>query len=104
MHKPTLEDLKKQATRSMESSVKHVYTLADKFKQDPDKESRLANLMCKPCHYKVAIAGQAFTKAICHGCGEEMMFSNTNTHALCQKCAKDNNMCTRCGCDLASEI
>lgn len=79
--------------------VKHYVDMARKLTTDPDQERRLQQLNCAPCHYISRMAGQAFTKWHCGVCGKEGMHHNTATPAVCNECAKEHDLCGRCGGD-----
>lgn len=83
---------------------KDVVKLAKKVTEDPDKELRLVNNLCKRCAYTNTIAGQAFTSYQCGICEQEQIYHNTSTPVLCLKCAKQHNLCVGCGADLNGKI
>lgn len=87
--------------RSIER-VRHTTALALKYVTDPDKLSRLSEaLECIPCYYNGSrIGGAAMTQRPCGVCEEMMMFGNTCTDVVCQKCAKQYELCLHCGSDL----
>lgn len=75
--------------------------LANSARLDSDKEARMLRHFCKACHYSgPRVAGQAFTSVPCMSCAEEMTFSTTSTDALCLSCAKDLDLCKKCGADI----
>lgn len=71
------------------------------FELDLYEDQRLKKQECKTCYYlKNSMAGQAFTKYACGNCGKEQMYHNTNTPRYCEECAKEFNVCIRCGAEL----
>lgn len=76
-------------------------SLADKFKNDPDKKERHKKQECPVCFYiDSRIGGAMMTTVICATCDEVMRFSSTNTDLLCLKCAKRMGLCKHCGSDV----
>lgn len=73
---------------------------AEKVANDSEKDSRLNAQLCKACHYFDRIGGQAFTMRPCMSCGSEEQYGSTATDVLCMPCAKDGDLCKRCGGDL----
>jgi hypothetical protein len=69
------------------------------YDNDTDKEYRKSAQLCRYCYYtgKNALAGQAFTDALCIDCGKHMTFPTTSTDQLCPDCAKKRNLCKHCG-------
>jgi len=70
--------------------------------EDPDKDARIDNQICKCCHYIMAggVSMQAFTNRDCEECEVEMMFPTSDTHKYCLSCAKKEKLCKRCGADI----
>lgn len=75
--------------------------MALRYATDPEKTARRAKQLCMVCYYRESVmAGQAACKAQCGICDEVMLFSNTNTDALCCQCAKNHELCKHCGADI----
>lgn len=77
---------------------------AEKVANDTEKEARLNAQLCKACHYFERIGGQAFTMRPCMSCGSEEKYSSTVTDVLCKSCAKEGDLCKRCGGDLEMRV
>lgn len=72
------------------------------YDNDAEKKDRRAEQLCRYCYYtgKHAMAGQAFTDALCVDCGKQMIFATTSTDRLCPDCAKKRNLCKHCGAEM----
>jgi predicted RNA-binding Zn-ribbon protein involved in translation (DUF1610 family) len=72
------------------------------YDNDVEKKNRRAEQLCRYCYYtgKYAMAGQAFTDALCVDCGKQMTFATTSTDWLCPDCAKKRNLCKHCGAEM----
>ena len=72
------------------------------YDNDTEKEYRKSAQLCRYCYYtgKNALAGQAFTDALCIDCGKHMTFPTTSTDQLCSECAKKRNLCKHCGAEI----
>jgi hypothetical protein len=68
------------------------------------EERRVAQSECKECFYRDSWAGQAFTEFTCKGCKKEVSHQNTNTPTYCNDCAKEKNICRRCGLTLEVKV
>lgn len=88
------------ATTMANNRIKSTLKLAERLQTDPEKSKRLEDQLCLSCYYYNAIAGQAFTNRECGLCGEDQLYGNTNTDALCKTCAKEHQLCKHCGGDL----
>jgi hypothetical protein len=88
------------ATLISSSRVKSAMKLAEKLRDDPDRERRLASHRCLACFYFTGLAGQAFTQRDCGACGCSQTYPSTSTDALCMPCAQDRFLCKHCGGDL----
>ena len=72
------------------------------YDADPEKAIRISEQLCRYCYYrgKHALAGQAFTDALCIDCGKQMTFATTSTDQLCIDCAKKRSLCKHCGAEI----
>ena len=69
-----------------------------RYEKDLEKDERIAKMLCKACFYKSdAIGGDAVTQSPCAICGKIVTYPSTYTDALCEKCAKEKNICKHCG-------
>ena len=70
------------------------------YYSDPRKAHRVKEAhLCKYCYYFYTdrIGGCAITVVGCGNCGEEIVFGNTCTDVLCDKCAAELKACKHCG-------
>lgn len=67
---------------------------------DPERTDRLEDQQCQVCYYGSRIGGAAITTTECGICGVEMTFGNTNVDILCERCAREKNVCKHCGADM----
>jgi len=93
------KEMAKQRKYDNKDHIDKMTTRLLNYYLDPNKKGRLATGLCKHCGYIVIerIGGAAITMKNCEECGEEMVFSNTNTDRLCQKCAVEVKHCKHCG-------
>lgn len=72
------------------------------YDNDAEKELRKSAQLCRYCYYtgKNALAGQAFSDALCIDCGKHMTFPTTSTDQLCLECAIKRNLCKHCGAEM----
>lgn len=75
---------------------------AQRLTDDPDKELREKECVCKSCHYlsNIRIGGASMTERPCGICEDIMRFGSTATDVICKECAKDNKICKQCGADM----
>lgn len=68
---------------------------------DAHADARKASQQCPRCFYlrQGIVSGQAFTRAVCESCGENMTFATTDTDLLCLNCAVTYGCCKHCGAD-----
>ena len=79
---------------------KRILQCAEIINNDPHRQQRLTQQLCKKCFSGLGLAGQAFTKYYCGICEVELMNHNTNTPALCKDCAGKNNLCVHCAAQI----
>jgi hypothetical protein len=92
---------------AMTSATHRAANVADDFIQratrlqdDPEREKRISACLCRVCYYVSGrIGGAAMTTQPCAGCGEDQHYSSTATDNLCVSCAREHNLCKRCGGD-----
>jgi len=87
-------------TERSKSHVQDVIDRAKRITEDTDKQNRLKEQNCKCCYYGSRIGGQAITTQPCMCCDTPVMYGSTATDALCMPCAKENDLCKRCGGDI----
>lgn len=75
---------------------------AEQINKDEKKEQRLEGSHCLLCYYDVmgGLACQAFTDTNCSICNTTMTFSNSNVDMVCLPCAKEKELCIKCGANL----
>lgn len=73
---------------------------AKRLTEDTFKKERLAEQNCKCCFYGSRIGGAAMTTQPCMCCHKPVMYGSTATDALCMDCARENELCKRCGGDI----
>lgn len=78
--------------------------LRQKLKDDPSRESRLADQTCLRCAYHSRIGGAAITTQPCGLCGANQVFGSTATDLLCQPCAVANELCKHCAGDIEGRV
>ena len=67
---------------------------------DPEREKRRVAHLCRWCFYRgPRIGGAAMTSQPCGLCGKVQHFGSTATDDLCDGCAKEHDLCKRCGGD-----
>ncbi len=71
------------------------------FIADNRKADRKNKLECKRCFYmrQGRIGGTAITQQSCGICEKVIMYSSTNTDAMCKECAEKYQLCVYCGAD-----
>lgn len=78
----------------------HLKLMGDTI-NDSRRAERLKKHECKACFYiRGKLGGAAMTHRACGICGEDQLYSNTNTDVLCRDCAVKHNLCKHCGGDL----
>jgi hypothetical protein len=89
------------STKSRINAVESTKELATNFLNDPESEQRKSQSLCIFCYYrKGRLASQAMCSTECAICNEEMVFGSTAVDALCENCAKVNNLCKQCAADI----
>lgn len=96
MDKSSLYRFTETSKRRLKETLEH----SDNLRNDPDKKERIEAHECVVCFYGSRFGGAAMTEQDCMSCGEEQLYSSTATDVLCNKCAKDNNLCKHCGADI----
>lgn len=71
--------------------------LVEKIENDPEKEERLNQQVCKICFYSSLAAFCAMTYANCGVCNNETLYSSSDFDKLCQRCATMHEACKHCG-------
>lgn len=86
--------------------VRHYIELGEQLKTDPDKKIRLEENECMSCYYVFhsRVGGSVLTTAECGICGKEMHYGNTCVDVLCDDCAKQYELCKRCGGDINMRV
>jgi hypothetical protein len=93
------------ATNSGRRIIDETIKRANNFQTDPDKPQRLDKFLCIFCFYHGGfIAGQGFTRRDCMRCHQSQTYSSTETHALCEPCAKIAKLCKLCGADIELKV
>lgn len=88
-------------THFVKVRMENTISLADKFKNDPDKKERHKKQECPVCFYiDSRIGGAMMTTVQCATCDEAMQYGSTCTDLLCLKCAKKMGLCRHCGSDI----
>ena len=64
------------------------------------EQQRHAEYECKACFYLGRIAGRAMTHRECMSCKKDVIYPSTATGVLCLPCARDFELCRRCGGDI----
>ncbi len=67
---------------------------------DPKSEERLDKSECTICFYKANTSGWAMTQHSCKICGLDLIAKKQGIGRICLQCAKNNNLCKICLCDL----
>ena len=69
---------------------------------DTKREQRLFDNQCKFCFYihPSRIGGAAMTTTECGVCGKEIMFGSTAVDKICPECAREKELCRRCGAEV----
>lgn len=65
---------------------------------DEDREVRLRDGTCVPCHYVSGTpgGGRAFTSYRCAACGEADRWPTTSVPKVCKRCSDERGICRRC--------
>lgn len=94
----SVESATTRAIAWRESAIKHAIGVLT----DHDKANRLNRCLCVTCYYinDSRIGGAAITSRPCGLCEKDMTFCNTCTDVVCSECAKQHELCVRCGADL----
>ena len=95
-----LKDSFSDSKRWSISSAREIMELGAKMLLDNDQADRLERQECIRCFYKGVIAGSAFTNYTCKCCNKEFSYHCTAIPDFCPQCARDNNICQRCGSEL----
>jgi hypothetical protein len=93
-----------QRTRSASRRFEGVLAMARRLTEDPEKGARQARQYCKPCYYEERLAGQAITEQPCACCSKPQTYASTLTDVLCLECAREHELCKRCGADIEIRI
>jgi hypothetical protein len=95
-------------TERAKDAYNHYQKLAEAMKTDNDKIARLRSHECISCYYtgKIGgrIGGSAMTHKACMCCGQDQLYSSTNTDALCMTCAQKCDLCKHCGGDVQMRV
>jgi hypothetical protein len=91
-----------RATDTAKSRINDLRKKLEDADKDVDKKERLDKSLCKHCHYiyNSRMGGAMMTNRECGICKEPQNYSSTATDPLCTPCAKDNDLCKRCGGDI----
>jgi len=93
------------ATAVNSRRIKRMKIMLDTFKEDPDKDRRIADCLCKYCYYIAdLIGGSTPVKVECGICGKLMEFKNIVINVICEDCAKKYELCKRCGGDIEMRL
>ena len=98
----TIDDVKRAHTRAWHWA-EEVQKKWIGFTEDPGREIRLKeDVECKACFYldRFRAGGAAMTHWYCGLCKVEQRHGSTNTPRLCKACAKEHDLCSRCGADV----
>lgn len=87
------------ATERSKSRVQDLLDRANSVQTDSKQQERRFAVLCKGCFYFPSIGGAAITKRPCMCCGADVIYGSTATDVLCQNCAKETDLCKRCGGD-----
>ena len=99
-YKLTLDEVQHTTYRQKER-VTRTLELAERYRTDPDRKARLADVQCVVCFYgEGRIGGAAITESSCGACGVGMTFGSTCVDRLCPACARTLKVCRQCGSDL----
>ena len=88
------------ATHMAERCVSDHIKSALRMQDDPDREKRIREGLCRWCYYcRGRIGGAAMTTQPCGLCGTPETYGSTATDELCLPCAKEHSLCKRCSGD-----
>jgi hypothetical protein len=91
-------------TRMSKNAIRDLRILLAEMILDPHEEDRVAQPECLYCYYKSLFAGSAFREYTCGICKEQKMYHNTAVPKFCPDCARDNNICMRCGSEMYKDF
>lgn len=84
--------------------IEHIEKLYKYFQEDPRKEFRMENRLCKSCFYSTGLSGQAFSFSNCKICNKEIVSPNTDVDHYCKECSEKYDICVKCGADIDLEM
>ena len=88
------------ATDQARSYTDDLIDRATRLQADPKRAERIAAGLCRWCFYAAGrIGGAAMTTQPCSSCGTDQTYASTSTDVLCLPCAKEHDLCKRCGGD-----
>ena len=88
------------ATHQAKSQSESLIERATRLQADAKRTERLEAGLCRWCFYAAGrIGGAAMTTQPCAACKEDQLYSSTCTDVLCLPCAKEHDLCKRCGGD-----
>ncbi|MFY2597064.1 hypothetical protein ACOTHJ_13500 [Achromobacter xylosoxidans] len=96
----TMQRATEYARRSVSDAIKYAQALTT----DPEADKRKEECLCQVCYYHSQrygrVGGAACTSRPCMCCDKVMNFASTLTDVLCKDCAKETDLCCRCGADM----
>lgn len=89
-------------TRYRASNIRYTFEkdYAKNVTKDPRKDIRILSRKCEPCYYAQVVVCHAFRPYTCICCDGSFQHPNSNIPLMCAECAKENNLCAQCGCDV----
>lgn len=97
-------DTMRTATENAQKAIQDAIEYANALTTDPDAAHRKSECLCQVCYYRSKrysrVAGAACTSRACMCCHAVMHFPSTATDVLCGTCARETDLCRRCGADM----
>lgn len=88
------------ATHFAKRHAEDLVERATRLQADSDRDARTKAGLCRTCYYaRGGIAGAAMTTQPCSACLLDQTYGSTATDLLCLPCAKEHDLCKRCGGD-----
>lgn len=91
-----------RATRRARAWNQRILETAAALQSDADRERRLEAQLCACCYYvrSPQLSQPAVARQPCGLCGTVQIYPTLATDVLCLECAKQADLCKRCGADL----
>lgn len=88
---------KTQTDQLNEKYVRYILKLANNFKNDVYRETRIGSRKCLKCFYTEVVSGRAIVKSECVICKSTIKNQSTIRNKVCTLCSEKYKLCRQCG-------